>query len=188
MTGHGQITFTEMKHGTREEYEILESYGAEQSARLVPSLLGLLEQMKGPLDGYRIDRYQHSLQTATRAFRDGAEEEMVAAALLHDIGDVLAPKNHSQVAAAILRPYVSERIHWVVLHHGIFQGYYYWHHLGGDRNSRDRYRGHPFFEDCAAFCENWDQNSFDPAYDTMPIEAFTPLIHRVFSAPRETFG
>jgi len=188
MNERGQVSFTSMKNGSAEDYAILERYKPDDPDQLVETLLGLLDQMKGPLLGYQIDRYQHSLQSATRAMRDGAEDEMVVAALFHDIGDSIAPENHSQVAAAVLRPYVGDRTYWVVEHHGIFQGYYFWHHVGRDRDARERYRGHPYFEACAAFCENWDQNSFDPSYDTAPIGAFLPAVHRVFAEPRDYFG
>ena len=188
MAEQGQVAFTEMKDGTYEDYRILAGYEPDDRTGLAATLLGLLERMKGPLLGYPIDRYQHSLQTATRAARDGAEEEMVVAALLHDIGDVIAPDNHGQVAAAILRPYVSERTYWIVGNHGIFQGYYFWHHYGGDRNARERYRGHPHFEACAAFCEDWDQTAFDPGYDTMTLDAFLPMVHRIIVKPTKPYG
>lgn len=176
------VSFTRMDQGTATDYTLLgREWDAHKQQHLVDNVLGLLRQMQGPTLGYRIDRYQHSLQSATRAQRDGAEEEMVVAALLHDIGDVIAPDNHSQVAAAVLRPYVSAKTHWIIQHHGIFQGYYFWHHSGGDRNARERFRGHPHFEACAAFCARWDQTSFDPDYDTLPLEAFEPLVRRVFA-------
>jgi predicted HD phosphohydrolase len=176
------VNFTRMDQGTAEDYALLERLGEEQKqAHFVDNLLDLLRSLGGPKLGYRIDRYQHSLQTATRALRDEADEETVVAALLHDIGDVHAPDNHSAIAAAVLKPYVGERTHWVVKHHGVFQGYYFFHHLGYDRNARERYRGHPHFEACAAFCERWDQTSFDPGYDTLPLDAFEPMVRRVFA-------
>ena len=182
------ISFTRMDQGTAEEYAFLGRLWEEHKQdHLTDSVLALLRQMRGPTLGYRIDRYQHSLQSATRARRDGADEETVVAALLHDVGDSIAPDNHSQVAAAILRPYVSERTHWVVLHHGIFQGYYFWHHTGGDRDARERYRGHPHFEACADFCERWDQVSFDPDYDTLPLAAFEPMVRRLFAREPKAF-
>ena len=177
-----EINFINMDDGTAEEYAFLEEQAsAYHTAHLVGHILGQLKMMAGPKLGYKIDRYQHSLQSATRALRDGAEEEMVVAALLHDIGDVVAPENHSDYAAAVLRPYVSEKTYWIVKHHGIFQGYYFWHHLGGDRNARDRYRDHPWFDDCAKFCADYDQNCFDPDYDTEPLETFEPMVRRVFA-------
>ena len=177
-----RVSFTRMDQGTVEEYAFLETqFKGHKQATLADNLLGLLKRMRGPKLGYKIDRYEHSLQSATRARRDGADEETVVMALLHDIGDVIAPDNHSAAAAAVLRPYVSEATHWVVGHHGLFQGYYYAHHLGGDRNARERYRGHPHFEACANFCERWDQTSFDPDYDALPLEAFEPAARRLFA-------
>ncbi len=128
---------------------------------------------------------QHMEQSAACAAADGAGASLVVAALLHDIGDGLAPHSHGEFAAAILRPYVSERTHWIVAHHGVFQGYYYFHHLGGDRHLRDRFRGHRWFDDCAAFCERWDQCSFDPDYPSMTLEELEPALRRVFA--REPF-
>lgn len=179
------VAFVHMEHGTKEEYDLIIGREKALAKKLPEHLLAQLKTLAGGDSGYQIDRYQHSLQTATRAFRDGAEEEMVVAALLHDIGDTLAPDNHSQLAAAMLRPYVSDRTHWVVQHHGIFQGYYYFHHIGQDRNERDRFRGHPHFQACVDFCHRWDQTAFDPAYDTMPVAAFEPALRRVLA--REPF-
>ena len=138
------ISFTRMDQGTAEEYVFLDRLAEEhRQAHLADNLIGLLKSMQGPTMGYLVDRFEHSLQTATRALRDEADEETVVAALLHDIGDVYAPDNHSAFAAAVLKPYVSERTHWVVKHHGLFQGYYFFHHLGLDRDGREQFRGHP---------------------------------------------
>jgi predicted HD phosphohydrolase len=183
------VSFTRMDQGTKEDYALLERLCTPHKRQtLVDNVLGLLGQMRGPMLGFQIDRYQHSLQTATRALRDGADEETVVAALLHDIGDGIAPDNHSELAAAVLRPYISEQDHWIVKHHGLFQGYYFFHHIGEDRNARERYRGHPHFEACASFCERWDQTSFDPDYDTMPLSAFEPMVRTVFSRPPRGFA
>ncbi len=183
------VSFTRMDQGTAEDYALVDGLlRAHTEANLADSVLGTLKAMQGPKFGYRIDRYQHSLQTATRALRDEADEETVVVALLHDIGDVLAPDNHSQLAAAVLRPYVGEENHWLVLHHGVFQGYYYFHHFGLDRDAREQFRGHPCFEMTADFCERWDQTSFDPDYDTLPLEAFEPMVRRLFArAPKTNF-
>ena len=183
------VTFTRMADGTREEYAFLGGlWDSHKQAHLADSVLGLLRAMRGPTLGYKIDRYQHSLQTATRAQADGADEETVVCALLHDIGDTVAPDNHSTVAAAILRPYLGDKNHWIVKHHGVFQGYYFFHHTGGDRDARERYRGHPNFEACAAFCERWDQTSFDPDYETAPLEDFEPQVRRLFARERQAFA
>ena len=176
------VNFTRMDQGTAEEYAFTSRLLKEHAEQhLVDEVLGMLKRMEGPTLGYQIDRYQHSLQTATRALRDEADEELVVCALLHDIGDPIAPLNHSELVAAIMRPYVSEQNYWLLKHHGVFQGYYYFHHLGQDRDARERYRGHPYFEVTADFCERWDQVSFDPAYDTLPLEAFEPMVRRLFA-------
>jgi predicted HD phosphohydrolase len=176
------VSFTRMDQGTVEDYALLTRLAEEhKQATLADNVLGLLGSMRGPILGFQVDRYEHSLQTATRALRDGADEETVVAALLHDIGDAMAPDNHSEFAAAVLRPYVSERTWWVVKHHGLFQGYYFHHHLGRNRDAREQYRGHPHFPACADFCERWDQAAFDPGYDTLPLEAFEPMVRRLFA-------
>lgn len=174
------VSFTSMAQGTREDYELLERLEADFARGTADRVLAMLRSLSGSLTGYRVDRLMHSLQAATRAHRDGAEEEMVVAALLHDIGDMIAPHNHSELAAAVLRPYVSERTYWIVLHHGIFQSYYYAHHMGGDRNARDAYRDHPWYQNTVDFCSRWDQPSFDPVYDSLPLEFFEPMVRRLF--------
>ena len=175
------VSFNRMADGSREEYQFLERQWRAHTDELADHVLALLDELKGPTYGYPVDRYEHSLQTATRALRDGADEETVVCALLHDIGDTLAPENHGALAAEILRPYVSEESYWVVAHHPVFQGYYFWHHLDKDRNARDSYAGHRFYDACAQFCERWDQESFDPNYGTLPIETFEPMIRRLFA-------
>ncbi len=175
------VGFTRMEDGTREDYLLLERLEREHTAGTADRVLRHLMELEHSLGGYRIDRLQHSLQCATRAHRDGASEEMVVVALLHDVGDLLAPLNHSEMAAAMLKPYVSEEAHWVLRHHGLFQTYYYAHHLGGDRNARDRFRGHPYFDAAVRFCERWDQPSFDPDYDTLGLETFEPMVRRLMS-------
>ena len=180
------VEFTRMDQGTEEEYQFLDRLYRNFSAEVPDRVIMHLNLLKGDRMGYKIDRLQHSLQSATRAQRDGADEEMVVAALLHDIGDTIAPDNHSELGASVLQPFVSARTHWIIKHHGLFQGYYYFHHCGGDRNAREIYRGHSMFEPTAEFCEKWDQNSFDPAYDTLPFEAFEPALRRIFA--RAPFG
>ncbi len=174
------VSFRHMIDGTREEYDFLMGIHEETKARYhVESVLALLEATGLPEAGYKISRLEHSLQTATRAWNDGADEEWIVAALLHDIGDLVAPDDHAEFAASILKPYVSRKTHWVVQKHGIFQGYYFWHHLDLDRNARDKYRDHPYYEACATFCERWDQTAFDPDYPTRPLADFVPLVRRV---------
>ncbi len=180
----GVVPWTAMEHGTAEDYEFLDrQHYAHARLGLVDNLLNILECLRGPTLGYQIDRYDHSLQSASRAMRNGESADLVAAALLHDIGDAFAPENHSAAAAALLQPYIDERTHWVVAHHGLFQGYYYFHHLGGDRDSRDQYADSPHYDACVDFCENYDQNCFDPNYPNLPIEEFRPLLDEVFSRP-----
>lgn len=176
-----RVSFIHMKDGTAEDYRLIgESFAAAQ----LPLADEVLEQLRKPdhVDiGLPVDRLHHALQSASRALRAGESEEMVVACLLHDIGDNLAPWNHPELAAAILRPYVSERVHWVVAHHGLFQTHYYNHHFGRDPNARDVYRDHPHYQACVDFCENYDQNCFDSAYDTTPLEAFEPMVRRLFA-------
>ena len=134
------VKFTEMKKGSKEDYELLAEYEKNYVNELPDRILESLKNLDNSVDGYQVSRLEHSLQSATRAEKDGADEEMIVATLLHDIGDSLAPYNHSQLIAAVLRPYVSEKVHWIMLHHGLFQEYYYAHHLGKDRNSRDKFK------------------------------------------------
>ena len=181
------VSFTRMADGTAEEYAFLTSLYEKCRRGVSDRLLELLKAMKGDKLGYQVDRYTHSLQSATRAESDGADEETVVCALLHDLGDVIAPDNHSEVIASILRPYISEKNYWVLKHHGLFQGYYYFHHIGGDRNARERYKDHPFYQDCVDFCEKWDQTSFDPDYPTQSLEYFEPMVRKVLTAPKHTW-
>jgi predicted HD phosphohydrolase len=182
------VSFTRMQDGTAEDYALLDRFEGEYVKGLPDRMLAALDGLKGSLDGYRVSRYQHSLQAATRAHRDGRSEEYVVATLLHDIGDSLAPYTHGEMMAAVLRPFVPEDVWWVVKHHGVFQMYYYAHHSGGDRNARDRYRDDPHFEACAEFCERYDQASFDPNYDAEAVEHFEPMVRRVFAEPRYLAG
>ncbi len=172
-----------MEDGTREDYLLLDESERRYAETLPDRILDYLRTLDHSLYGYQVTRLQHSLQTATRAQRDGADEELIAAALLHDIGDELAPYNHSEMAAAILRPYVRAEVSWVVQHHGLFQNYYYVHHLGGDRYARERLRDHPWYARCVDFCAAWDQCSFDPEYRSETLEFFEPLVRRIFTRP-----
>jgi predicted HD phosphohydrolase len=182
-------SFTRMDDATAEELAVVVAEAeVHLHERLADRLLEQLDTLKGPTLGYQVDRYEHSLQTATRALRDGATTDMVVAALLHDVGDALAPANHSELAACILAPYVDEETTWVVRHHGVFQGYHYWHKIGFDRDARERYRGSPHFDAAAHFCAAWDQEAFDPDYDTLSLDAFEPLVREVFGRPASGFG
>ncbi|MEO0362411.1 MAG: HD domain-containing protein [Pseudomonadota bacterium] len=176
-----QVKFTAMKDGDREDYEILAAHEAEFTRGTADRLLAALVSLDEGLSGYKVTRLGHSLQSATRAWRDGADEDWVVSALLHDIGDIFAPHNHDEYAAAILKPFVREQCTWVVEKHGDFQLAYYGEHVGANPNKRARYDGHRYFEDCAQFCERWDQSSFDPDYAYEPIEFFEDMTRRVFA-------
>ncbi len=177
------VSFTRMDQGTPQDWQLLDRESAQLCPVVVEQVLGLLENLKQVGAAYQISRYEHSLQTATRAYRDGATEEMIVVALLHDIGDTLALHNHSEFAAAVLRPYVGENHYWLVKHHGIFQGYYYFHFYGRDRNQREQYRDHPAYQLTVDFCEYWDQRSFDPTYESLPLSFFEPMVRRIFARP-----
>ena len=176
-----QVKFTQMKDGDKEDYDFLTAHETEYTKGTADRLLKALVDLDESLSGYQVTRLGHSVQSATRAWRDGADDDWVVSALLHDIGDIYAPYNHDEYAATILRPFVREQCTWVVEKHGDFQMIYYGHHVGGNPHKRDAYKGHPYFEDCAAFCERWDQASFDPNYDSKPIEFFNDMVHSVFA-------
>jgi predicted HD phosphohydrolase len=181
--GQPTVAFTRMEDGTAAEYALLGEVERRELDGFADRVLGWLRVMDVPA-GYRVTRLEHSLQAATRAHRAGEDAETVVCALLHDIGDVLGPANHSEVAAAVLRPYVSERNHWVVRHHGLFQGVYYFHHTGGDPRARERYRDHPHYQATVDFCADYDQCSFDPDYDWLPLSFFEPMVRDVLARPR----
>ena len=176
-----KVSFTEMKKGTKEDYLLLDKNEKDFAKKTAERILKFLSSLTETLEGYQVSRLEHSLQSATRALKAGESEEMIVAALLHDIGDELAPMNHSEYAAAILKPYVSEKTHWIVEKHGEFQAFYYAHHLGGNRNKRDKYKGHKYFDACVNFCEKYDQCSFDPNYESYPLERFEPMVRRIFA-------
>lgn len=180
---HDRASFTAMTDGTAEDWATISSHFFPFATKVGERVIQHLKLLDGDYGGFPVDRLEHSLQTATRAHRDGRDEAYVVAALLHDIGDTLGSFNHPDVAAAIVKPFVSEEIHWIVEQHGIFQGYYYFHHLGLDRDLRERYRGHPHFEACAEFCEKYDQAAFDPGYDSAPLSFFEPMVMRVMAMP-----
>lgn len=176
------VKFTAMKDGTAEDYALL----AEMEQPFVDAkadriLDELARQGQMTLEGYKITRLHHGLQSATRAEDEGADIDWVIGALLHDIGDGLAPQNHDRMSAEVIRPYVRWEVAWVVEHHGIFQMIYYAHHYNWDRNARDQFRDHPCYQSCADFCERWDQSSFDPDYPTRSLEYFAPMVREVFA-------
>ena len=176
-----QVNFVNMKDGTREEYELLARLEKPYLALTADRVLDELKRAgEATLEGYKITRLQHGLQSGTRALRDGADLDWVVGALLHDIGDGLAPQNHDKMSAEVIRPFVRWDVAWTVEHHGIFQMLYYGHHYGWDRNARDQFKDHPVFDNCAEFCERWDQSSFDPDYPTETLEIFEPMVREVF--------
>jgi predicted HD phosphohydrolase len=178
--------YRSMDEGTKEDYELVFEHFKAFERKLPDRLLAALKDLENSYPGEMVNRLVHSLQTATRAHRDGRDEEYVVAALLHDIGDMLATMNHSEYAAAILKPYVRPNTYWMIRQHGLFQGYFYFHHFGIDRNAREQHRGHPAFEMCIDFCDKYDQAAFDPDYETMPLAAFEPMLRRLFA--REPWG
>ena len=175
------VNFTEMKSGSKEDYLLLNKHEKKFVENTADRIIKFISELTKTLEGYKINRLEHSLQTATRALNDKADDEMIVAALLHDIGDELAPFNHSEYAAAVLKPYVSEKTHWIIEKHGEFQMYYYAHHLGGNKNQRDKYKGHKYYKDTVSFCENWDQKSFDPNYKSLSLKDFEPYVKKIFS-------
>jgi predicted HD phosphohydrolase len=181
-----QVSYIRMDEGTVEDYALAEELAKPFIAATPQRLLAFMESLHHTFPGGQIDRYAHSLQTATRAEDAGECEEFVVAALLHDIGDSLAPHNHADIAADIIRPYVSRHTHWMIKHHGIFQGYYFFDKVGRDRNMRERYRDHPAYEMTVRFTGMYDQMAFDPAYSTRPIEHFAAMVERIFA--REPWG
>jgi predicted HD phosphohydrolase len=172
-----------MEDGTREDYALLDRAEREYVRALPDRLLEALRKLDQSLQGYPVSRLGHSLQAATRALKDGADDELVVAALIHDVGDDLAPYNHSEIAAGILRPYVRPEVTWIVEQHGLFQTYYYAHHYDRDRNAREQFRGHPWYQACKYFCADWDQCSFDPGYPSEPLAFFEPRLREIFSRP-----
>jgi predicted HD phosphohydrolase len=176
-----KVNFTAMKDGSKEDYLFLDKLEKQYISRTGERVIKYLQNYDQTIEGYQVSRLEHSLQAATRALKDDASEEMVVATLLHDIGDELAPANHSEYAAAILKPYVSEKTYWILLKHGEFQMYYFAHHLGENKNQRDKYKDHKYYDDCRKFCENWDQSSFDPSYKSLTLKDFEPLIKKIFS-------
>ena len=185
-TMHGaaeRAKFREMKEGTAEDWAIIGADYMQFAQGLPDRVLAHLKLLDGDFGGFPVDRLTHSLQTATRAHRDGRDEAYVVMALLHDIGDTLGTFNHPEVAASIIKPFVSEEVHWICQNHGHFQGYYYFQYLGMDQNSREQFRGSPHFDACAEFCEKYDQAAFDPDYESESLEFFEPMVRRVMARP-----
>jgi predicted HD phosphohydrolase len=178
--------FKAMQEGTAEDWNLISSHFKAFSSGLPDRVMTHLQLLDGDYGGFPIDRLQHSLQTATRAHRDGRDEEYVVCALLHDIGDTLGSFNHPDIAAAILKPFVTEENLWMVEKHGVFQGYYFFHHLGMDRHLRDQFKDHPLYQRTAEFCAKYDATAFDPDYESEPLSFFEPMLRRVFARPRQS--
>ena len=181
-----RAAFHAMTEGTQEDWGIIAGEAIQLAIGLPDRVLDHLRLLGGDFGGFAVDRLQHSLQTATRAYRADRDDEYVFCALLHDIGDTLGSLNHADVAAAIVKPFVSEQHHWMVEKHAIFQGYYFFHYLGLDRDLREQFRGHEWFDCTAEFCADFDQPAFDPGYDTLPLEHFEPLVRDVMRSPKRS--
>jgi predicted HD phosphohydrolase len=184
MTARAQ--FTRMEQSTKEDWAIIVPEAMKMAQALPDRVLAHLRLLDGDFGGFPVDRLTHSLQTATLALKDGRDEEYVVCALLHDIGDTLGSYNHPDIAAAILKPFVSDANLWMVQHHGVFQGYNFFHHIGMDRNMRDVFRSNPNYERTAEFVERYDNPAFDPRGETLPLETFEPMVRRLMAAPRNT--
>jgi predicted HD phosphohydrolase len=181
-----RANFVRMQDSTQQDWQVIGAEFMQFSQGLPGRIIQHLKLLDGDYGGFPIDRYQHSLQTATRAWRDGRDEEYVVCALLHDIGDTLGSFNHPDIAAAILKPFVSEENLWMVQHHGIFQGYYFFHHIGLDRDMREQFRSHPHFDRTAEFCELYDNPAFDAKAETLPISEFEPMLRLLMARPRNS--
>ena len=181
-----RATFTRMDDSTQQDWQAIVPEAIRFAKALPDRVLAHLKLLDGDYGGFPIDRNQHCLQTATLALRAGRDEEYVVCALLHDIGDTLGPYNHPDVAAAVLKPFVSEANHWMVQNHGIFQGYNFFHHIGLDRHMRDAFKGHAHSEPTAEFIELYDSPAFDAATETLPITEFEPMLRRVLAQPKQS--
>lgn len=181
-----RASFTTIEAGTAEDWKIIVSQFVPYARALPDRILAHLRLLDGDFGGFPVDRLTHCRQAATLAHRDGRDEEYVVCALLHDIGDTLGSYNHADIGAAILKPFVSEANHWMLAHHGIFQGYYFFHHLGMDRNMREGFRSSPHFARTEEFCARYDGPAFDPAADTLPLDFFVPMLRRVLAQPKNT--
>jgi predicted HD phosphohydrolase len=181
-----RATFTRMEESTPDDWRKIGGEFMPFARQLPDRLIAHLTLLEGDYGGFPIDRYSHSLQTATRALRDGRDDEYVACALFHDIGDTLGTFNHFDIAAAILKPFVSAENLWMVQNHGIFQGYYFFHHIGLDRNLRDQFKGHQHYDRTHEFCELYDNPAFDSKGETLPIDELEPIVRRVFSQPKNS--
>ena len=178
-----RANFRSLQESEKEDWQLIFNEFSGFAKGLPDRVIAHLKLLEGDFGGFPVDRYTHSLQTATRALRDNRDDEYVICALLHDIGDTLGTYNHPDIAAAILKPFVSEYNLWMIQHHNIFQGYYFFHHICMDRNMREQFRDHVHFERTAEFCELYDSPAFDSHAETLPISEFEPLLRRLFAKP-----
>jgi predicted HD phosphohydrolase len=178
-------SFTRMDQGTVEQWMTIGAETAANQPRVAERVLEMLRSLADITDGFAVDQLTHCLQTATRAERDGADDEMVVASLCHDIGKAVSVPNHAAIAAEILRPYVKPEVYWMILTHQDFQGRHYYHYLGKDQNAREQYRDNPAFALGVRFADDWDQVAFDPEYDTLPLEHFEDRVRALFSKPTQ---
>lgn len=184
MLDEPRASFTAMDDATAAEWQVIGKKARQHQRELPERVIEHLRLLEDDFGGFAVDRLTHSLQTATRAAEDDRDEEYVVCALLHDIGDTLGPSNHAEIAGVILKPYVSEKNHWMVEKHAIFQGYHFFHYLDLDRNMRDQFKGHEYYDYTEEFCRKYDQNSFDANYKTMPLEEFVPALEAVLTTPQ----
>jgi len=176
-------TFTRMDQSTAEQWAVIGKETYEHQDRVAERVLDLLRSLAAITDGFAVDQLTHSLQTATRAERAGADEEVVFVSLLHDIGKAVSVPNHPEISAAIVKPYVSTDVYHMIRAHQDFQGRHYYRHFGGDPDARSQYEGEPWFDLAARFADDWDQVAFDPEYDTLPLEHFEPLVRARCATP-----
>jgi predicted HD phosphohydrolase len=181
-----RATFTRMEDSTAADWKAIGGEFMQFASKLPDRVITHLRLLENDYGGFPVDRYTHCLQTATRALKDGRDEEYVVCALLHDIGDTLGSYNHADIAAAILQPFVSEENHWMVKHHAIFQGYYFFEHIGLNRDLRDNFKSHPAYERTAEFCAVYDNPAFDPKGEALPLSEFEPMLRRVMAQPRQS--
>jgi predicted HD phosphohydrolase len=181
-----RATFTRMEDSTAADWKAIGGEFMQFATKLPDRVITHLRLLENDYGGFPVDRYTHCLQTATRALKDGRDEEYVVCALLHDIGDTLGSYNHADIAASILQPFVSEENHWMVKHHAIFQGYYFFEHIGLNRDLRDNFKSHPAYERTAEFCAVYDNPAFDPKGEALPLSEFEPMLRRVMAQPRQS--
>ncbi len=179
-----RATFTSMDVSTKDEWLVIGAETAKNQPRVAEGILNLLRSLRHIEDGFVTDQLTHALQTATMAERAGADDEVVVAALCHDIGKAISVPNHPAIAAAILKPYVRPEVHFMIEAHQDFQGRHYYGHFGMNPDARDKYEGHPAYELAAKFADEWDQKAFDPGYDTLPLEHFEARVRQVFAQPK----